>query len=249
MSSENGSAALPLDDELAAVAARMSGLLLPRESVDSVLELVVTLAVPAMAGVAGAGVTVVDHTGGFTTTAASDDVARAADALQYRLGEGPCLTAVSDGVAVRVDDIAEEPRWPRWCAAVAASGYRAVLSVPLITGDDRHGAIKVYSREPGAFGPAEQDVLAKFAAQAATLVANARAHARADRFSERFRDTLRERDVINLAKGLLMERNGVDDDTAFAILLSAARAEAQSPAAAAAELVRTVRSRREGAAG
>jgi GAF domain-containing protein len=215
----------------------MSGLLLPRESVDSVLDLVVTLAVPAMAGVAGAGVTLLDEAGGFTTTSASDEATRSADALQYQLGEGPCLTALAEGAPVCVADVTSDDRWPRWCAAVAESGFRAVLSVPLLTGGECEGAIKVYGREPDAFGTAEQTVLAKFAEQAAILVANARARDRADRFSEQFRSTLRERDVLNLAKGLLMEREGVDEDTAFAVLLAKARAHGQSPAATAAELL------------
>jgi GAF domain-containing protein len=249
MSSENEPAALPLDGELTAVAARMSGLLLPRESVDSVLDLLVTLAVPAMSDVAGAGVTLVDEEGGYTTTAASDEATRSADALQYRLGEGPCLTALAEGTPVRVDDIAAEDRWPRWCQETGGSGFRSVLSVPLLTGGECLGAIKVYAREPGAFGAAEKDVLAKFADQAAILVANARARDRADRFSEQFQDTLRERDLINLAKGLLMEREGVDEDTAFAVLLARARAHGYSPATAAAELVGEPQFPRERTAG
>ncbi|MFG1644273.1 GAF and ANTAR domain-containing protein [Amycolatopsis sp. NPDC049252] len=247
MSSQKEPAALPLDGELAAVAARMSGLLLPRESVDSVLELVVTFAVPAMGAVAGAGVTLADESGEFTTTAASDEATRAADALQYRLGEGPCLTALTEGVTVRVTDVERERRWPRWRAEAVPFGFRSVLSAPLVTGDGCHGAIKTYAREPGAFGDAEEDVLSRFAGQVATLVANARAHERADRFSERFRATLRERDLINLAKGLLMQRDGVDEGTAFAVLLASARADGCSPAEAAADLVATPR--RKGMAG
>ncbi|WP_370964373.1 GAF and ANTAR domain-containing protein [Amycolatopsis sp. cg9] len=249
MSSQNGPAPLPLDEELAAVAARVAGLLLPRESVEAVLDLVVTLAVPAVPGVAGAGVTLVDDAGGFTTTAASDDATRAADALQYELGEGPCLTALAEGTTVRVDDIAIERRWRRWCAAADGSGFRAVLSVPLLTNDDRHGAIKVYGRQPGAFGDTAEEVLAKFAGQAATLVANARAHDRADRFSDLFLATLRERDTINLAKGVLVERDGVDEETAFGTLLATAHARDRSPAAAARELLDAARDRRAGAAG
>src|SRR4051795_9940729 len=48
-------AELPLDGEQARVAARMSGLLLSRESVDSVLELIVSLAGTTIAAAAGGG--------------------------------------------------------------------------------------------------------------------------------------------------------------------------------------------------
>src|SRR5215207_5679589 len=35
--------------------------------------------------------------GAFTTLAASNDLAREGDQLQYRLDEGPCLTAIVEG--------------------------------------------------------------------------------------------------------------------------------------------------------
>jgi AmiR/NasT family two-component response regulator len=53
--------------------------------------------------------------------------------------------------------------------------------------------------------------------------------------------------VINLAKGLLMERDRIDEDTAFTLLLSTARARGHSPAAAG--LVGAAQSPREGTAG
>ncbi|MEV6643525.1 hypothetical protein [Amycolatopsis sp. NPDC051371] len=49
------SAGLPLDGEVAAIAARMSGLLLSRESVDAVLELIVAPADATIPGAAGPG--------------------------------------------------------------------------------------------------------------------------------------------------------------------------------------------------
>src|SRR4051812_39408516 len=97
MSSESASPAeLPLDGELATVAARMSGLLLSRETVDSVLELIVSLAGTTIAAAAGAGVTLFDGDGGLATTSASGPLVRAADALQYEFGEGPCMAALAE---------------------------------------------------------------------------------------------------------------------------------------------------------
>ncbi|MGW5723745.1 GAF domain-containing protein [Amycolatopsis sp. NPDC003865] len=228
---------LPLDGELAAVAARMSGLLLSRETVDSVLELVVSLAGRTIAGAAGAGVTLLDDEGRPATTSASSPLVRDADTLQYRLGEGPCMAALAECSPMRVDDVTTERRWPRWCAAVAGSGLRSVLTTPLVAGDGCHGAIKIYATTAGAFGPAEERVLASFADRAATLVANARAYERASRFSERFKHTLRDRDLITMAKGFLMGRDGLDEDAAFDRLLSLARADDLSPAEAATGLL------------
>ena len=46
--------------------------------------------------------------------ACSDELAAAVNDLQYRLGEGPALTALTEGCAVRADDLAAETRWPRF---------------------------------------------------------------------------------------------------------------------------------------
>jgi GAF domain-containing protein len=234
-------AELPLDGELARVAARMSGLLLSRESVDSVLELIVTLAGMTVTTAVGAGVTLVDDEGNPATTSASDPRVRDADAQQYRLGEGPCLAALADCAAKRIDDVATERRWPRWCAAAGDAGLRSVLSTPLVTEDGCLGAIKIYATAAGAFSLADEATLATFAGRAAVLVANARAYERASRLSERFKDTLRERDAVTMAKGFLMGRDGLDEDAAFDRLLGLARAGARSPAEAAADLLSPAR--------
>lgn len=238
MASEKAAAdALPLDGELAAVAARMSGLLLSRESVDSVLELIVSLAGATITTAAGAGVTLVDDEGRPATTSASGPLVRDADNLQYELGEGPCLAALAQCAPMRIDDVATERRWPRWCAAVAGSGLRSVLTAPMVTEDGCHGAIKIYATGPGAFGLADERTLATFADRAAVLVANARAYERASRFSEQFKLTLRDRDLVTMAKGFLMGRERLGEDAAFDRLLALARAGGHSPAEAAAELL------------
>ena len=238
MSSEQGAPGeLPLDGELAAVAARMSGLLLSRESVESVLELIVSLAGATITAAAGVGVTLADADGRLATTSASSPLVREADTLQYELGEGPCMAALAEGSPKRIDDVTAERRWPRWCAVVAGSGLRSVLTAPMTTEDGCHGAIKLYATAPAAFGPSDERTLATFAERAAVLVANTAAYARASRFSEQFKDTLRERDLITLAKGFLMGRDGVDEETAFDRLLSLARAHGRSPAEAASDLI------------
>ena len=115
---------LPLADELSAVFARMSGLLLSEETVATALRLVTSLATDTIPGTVGAGVTLIDETGRKSTTGASDPLVERADSLQYELGHGPCLTAWAGRTVVRIDDIAADPRWPEWSAAVEPLGLR-----------------------------------------------------------------------------------------------------------------------------
>jgi GAF domain-containing protein len=217
--------ARPRADELVVVYARMSGLLLSEETVGSALRLVTSLAVEVSPGAAGSGVTLLDAGGARVTAAATDRVVEEVDALQYELGEGPCLTAWQERRTVRVDDVTSEERWPRWSVGVAGTGIRSCLSTGLVAGDQALGAIKIYSDEPGAFGPRNEQLLTMFAAQAAVLVSNVRSAESARRMTDELRDALRARDSINIAKGVLMAKEALSEDDAFAMLLAIANRE------------------------
>jgi GAF domain-containing protein len=231
---------LPLADELAAVTARMSGLLLSRETVGTALNLVTSLAGEALPGTAGAGVTLIDERGRKTTAAATGPVVEQLDGLQYDLGEGPCLTAWEQRHVVRVDDITEDDRWPRWTVAARKSEMRSALSAPLVAGGDALGAIKVYGREPGVFGERDEYLLTMFAAQSAILVANVRSFENARKLSGALTDALRDRDVISMAKGIVMASEHVDEGTAFAVLVRNSREENKKLRDVAGVLVRSI---------
>jgi GAF domain-containing protein len=233
---------LPLAEELPAVFARMSGLLLSSETVSTALGLLTSLALEATPDATCAGVSVVDDA--RRTAAASDPLAERADAAQYDLDEGPCLAAAAARAVVRVDDVHTDGRWPRWAAAVRETGLRSSLSAPMVAGDRTLGAVKVYSTRVAAFGARDEHVLSLFAAQAAVLVANTQTYERAQRTSEAMRAALRARDVISRAQGVLMCREGVDEHTAMVLLTGLAQREAKSPAAVARALVDAAARRR-----
>jgi GAF domain-containing protein len=216
---------LPLADELAAVFARMSGLLMSEETTSTAVKLVTALATEAIPGAVGAGVTLVDDRGGKTTSGASDPVVEKADSMQYELDEGPCLAAWAQRALVRVDEIGSDGRWPRWSRAVEPLGLRAALSAPLVAGDRSLGAIKVYAQQPRAFDRHAEHLLVMFAAQAAILLANVQSMESARRLSDGLKDALRSRDVIATAKGIVMAREGIAEELALAVLVASAQRE------------------------
>jgi GAF domain-containing protein len=216
---------LPLADELAAVFARMSGLLMSEETTSTAVNLVTALATEAIPGAVGAGVTLVDDRGGKTTSGASDPVVEKADSMQYELDEGPCLAAWAQRALVRVDEIGSDGRWPRWSRAVEPLGLRAALSAPLVAGDRSLGAIKVYAQQPRAFDRHAEHLLVMFAAQAAILLANVQSMESARRLSDGLKDALRSRDVIATAKGIVMAREGIAEELALAVLVASAQRE------------------------
>jgi GAF domain-containing protein len=234
-----GDATADLPAELSSALTQMAGLVLSRETVDTALTLVTTLAAATTAGTTGAGVTLVDEHG-KRSKAASNQLVEQADALQYEFDEGPCLTAWRTRQLVRIDDTATDSRWPRWNSAAAHLGVRAVLSVGLVVEDERIGAIKVYSDQPANYGTPDERVMSLFAEQAAILLANTQSLQQARRLSRQLTDALRGRDAIVRATGVLLARGAADQDAAFIALTDAARRSGQTVRQLARELLAAV---------
>ena len=231
-----------LGGDLTGVLARMGGVLLSAETVDTAVGLVTQLAAGAIPGSSGAGVTLVDDRG-RRTTAASSSLVEQADALQYQFDSGPCLSAWRDQVVVRVDDVSTETRWPEWTAAVASLGIASVLSTPLVAGPISMGAIKVYSPRAHVYGEPAEELLQLFAEQAAILLANTQTVAEARRLATELTAALQNRDVIGQAKGVLLAQGAPDEQAAFAMLVSASQRSNTKLAEVARQLVASVAAR------
>ena len=212
--------AAPVDP--GAALSQMAGLVLSRETVDTALELVTELAATATAGTLGAAVTLVDEHG-KRSRAASNAAVEEADALQYELDEGPCLTAWRIRELVRIDDTTTDGRWPRWNEAVSRLGVRSVLSAPLLVGTESIGAMKVYCERPLNYGPHDEHVMRLLAGQAAILLANSQNLQEARRLSRQLTEALASRDAIARATGVLLAQGAASDQDAFATLAAAAR--------------------------
>ena len=207
----------------------MQGLLLTEQTVQTALGLVTALAHDTMgSGTVGAGVSLLDAEGRRSSAAASADVVARADALQYDLDEGPCLTAWAERTVVRVDDTASDGRWARWGPTAADLGLRSVLSAPLVGGDVVLGAIKVYADRPAAYGDHAERRLLMFAGQSAVLLSSVRTVQDARRVTDGLRQSMRHRDLVSMAKGVLMASEQVGEDAAFALLASLAQREHRS---------------------
>ncbi len=147
-----------------------------------------------------------------TSEAASGDLPRAVDVLQESLGEGPCLDAAYEHETVRVPDLANEKRWPRFSAAAVDAGAHGMLSCQLYVEGDDLGALNLFSRRAFAFDDESEHVGLLFAAHAAVAYAAAQQRARLTR-------TVVTRQLIGQAQGILMERHKVTPEQAFSMLV------------------------------
>jgi GAF domain-containing protein len=217
--------------------ARLSGLLFSEETLQSALDLTVSLVREVLPGTAGAGVTLMKE-GMRLTAAYSDEITNVADLLQYDLDEGPCLSAWREALPVRIDYMPEEQRWPRWAPAAAALGMRSSISVPITVRDNvPMGAIKAYSRHRNAYDDHDTKVLSMFAGQAAIVLANVQRYEDAQQLSDRLKGALRSRQLIAQAMGVVMQKEGLDEEGAFASLRKLAAGEYKTLQQVAGELV------------
>lgn len=218
---------------LSAALAHVQDVVLEAETAAEAVDRLVEVARELIPLAAGAGICLVDEDGQCTTVAATDDAVAAANALQFDLGAGPCLRAWDTVSAQYVPDTATDSRWPAWARQVALSGIRSVLSVPLVVQGQEIGALAVYATEPHAFTDHEEHLLSLLAGPAAVLLRVDRAGRRTPHLEQALLDAVADRDRIERAVGVLMERRNLSESTARTSLLDTARAQGETLARSA----------------
>jgi GAF domain-containing protein len=180
-------------------------------SVDEVLSDVTAAAMELIPGADTAGVLLIGKGGKWDSVANTSDLPHHLDELQMLFNEGPCVEAALDELIVRTDDFRSEERWPQYAAAVVEIGVLSGLSFKLYTADRTAGALNLFSFKVNAFDAEDETTGVVLAAHAAAAIL-------ASRQGEQLQSALSTRDRIGQAKGIIMERYGVDDLKAFEML-------------------------------
>jgi hypothetical protein len=102
----------------------------------------------------GGGISLVTGTDNRGMVCSTDDVAAQIEDLQFGLGEGPCVDAVTSGAPVLIGDLQEADgvligRWPAFLDGATAMGIRSVFAFPLQIGAIKVGALDLYRTRPG----------------------------------------------------------------------------------------------------
>lgn len=193
--------ALPADNDVIAGALRMA----------------VALARATVGGADGVSVSL-RRDGRLATVAASDQTISDMDVGQYATGQGPCVDASVEGRGFHVESLDTETRWPAFTPRAQALGINAILSSPLLARDKPVGALNIYSRTAAAFTPADQRLASAFAAEVSTILRDAGMDLAHDQRAGQVNEALLTRQAIAQAQGVIMQRDGVDEDAAYAAL-------------------------------
>ena len=189
-------------------------------------------------GVTGAGISMVTATGNRGVVCATDEVSARIEDLQFTLGEGVCVEAVTGGMPVMVsdlDDLAVE-RWPAFMEGVAAAGARAVFALPLRIGVLNVGALDLYRDVPGEL-TAGQLSAAMTAANAAAVALLQLGTGSASSFTDNTDDRAAYQMQVHQASGMVKVQAGVPIDEAFLLLRAHAFATGRSVADVAKDVV------------
>ena len=185
-----------------------------RDDVDSdtVIAEMVEHAAVEIPGVQYAGVTVTRNAKHIDTPAATHKWPILLDEVQQRHREGPCLTAAWEEKTIHVKDLTTDERFPLYARDVLAqTPIRSVYAFQMWIAGETMGALNVYAETPNAFGPGTRDIGLAFATHSSVAW-------NAARRDEQFKKALASRDVIGQAKGMLIERYGVNAIQAFELL-------------------------------
>jgi hypothetical protein len=173
-------------------------------------------------GISGAGIAMVTKAGNRGVVCATDDVSARIEELQFSLGEGPCVEAVTTGVPVLIADLlapngAAVDRWPVFMAGAEAAGVRAVFAFPLRIGAIIVGALDLYNDQPGELDGVQLPA-ALVAADAAAL---ALLHVDTDGvtgFADDFSSRGSYQMQVHQATGMVQVQLGVTTEEAFLML-------------------------------
>lgn len=158
------------------------------------------------------------------TVASSDDLARTMDEVQYQFDEGPCLNAARADQITQVHDVTSDSRWPQYLQAIAETGVRSILAVPIPLEGDSRCALNLYSPSTRAFTDEAVRDAERFARETSVTLRLAVRIAQLTDAQGHLKEAMRSRTTIDLAAGIIMAQNRSSQETAMTILKAAASA-------------------------
>jgi len=213
MREHHGSASEPRDDphaDLAQVLSELARSLQAQPDFQRTVDAIVTAVTTTVPGAENAGLSVREGVN-LRTVAATSDLVRRLNGIEHDLGEGPCLQAELERRVYRIDDMAHDTRWPKFAAAAVDAGIQSMLGYRLFITGRTLGALDLYSSKPNAFDIDAEVTGELFAAHAAVAMIGSTQQAE-------WKTALGSRDVIGMAKGILMQREHLTDERAFDLL-------------------------------
>jgi GAF domain-containing protein len=174
--------------------------------------------------ISAAGILLAAPEGDLRVMCSSSEAMQMVELFELQTQEGPCVDCYRSGESVVNDDLANvSDRWPRFAPVAIEAGFRAVDAVPMRLRREVIGALNLFRSEPGSLST-EDLVAAQALADLATIaILQHNAVSQAQVLNAHLSVALNSRVVIEQAKGIVAERQGIDVDRAFTRIRNHAR--------------------------
>ena len=183
-----------------------------------------TTSCASLLDISSAGLLLADARGVLHLMASSSERTHDLEMLQLQRDEGPCLDCYHDREAVLVPDLdAEERRWPQFCRAARAVGFKSVHALPMRLKDKVLGALGLFGEETGVLDDDNVALAQALVHVACVAIVNERSAADHALVNSQLQAALNSRVVVEQAKGVLAQAGGLEMADAFAVLRRYAR--------------------------
>ena len=175
-------------------------------------------------GLTAAGIMLADQESALRVFASTNEETRMLELLELQNNAGPCLDAFRTGTADDGLDLSSYVvRWPSFDPAAISAGIQTAYAVPKRLRDQTIGALNLFHAKIQPLSPHERDVARVMADMAAIGIINNWSSHHQEVLAHQLQGALTTRVIIEQAKGVLAERDGLSMGQAFEFLRRTAR--------------------------
>ena len=150
--------------------------------------------------------------------ASTNERVRSLEVFELQRDEGPCVDSFREGAQVFEANLTASTRWPLFTPAALDLGFHSVFAFPMRLRGEVIGAMNVFTVGEQHLDRAEVAIGQALADVATIGLLHQRSIREAAQLTEQLQAALTSRVVIEQAKGMLAEREGVEMEEAFGIL-------------------------------
>jgi GAF domain-containing protein len=175
-------------------------------------------------GASAAGLMLAGPDGELKVVASSSEAMRVLELFELEAKEGPCLDCYRSGQPATKPDLATPTsRWPLFAAKTLDAGFRSVHALPMRLRGNVIGVLNLFRVEAGEMQRADVEAAQALADIATIAILQHRASVEAKALNQQLQYALNGRVVIEQAKGIVAEREGLDMEQSFSALRKYAR--------------------------
>jgi GAF domain-containing protein len=174
--------------------------------------------------VSAAGLLLIAAEGDLRVMASSTEVMRTIELFELQSQEGPCVECYQSGESIVNQRLAEVgSRWPLFAPEALEAGFQLVHAIPMRIRGSVLGVLNLFHTQDLLMDDDDIRAAQAFADIATIAIVQQRAAIQSLTHIAQLNHALNSRIVLEQAKGILSERNGIDTAEAFAWMRSYAR--------------------------